>query len=276
MAQNPFDQSYDWFNQAGQTAQSAVSPQSRDRAAARLRASMDLARDRRLRGVADEDASRGRGTSGLASKRQDNVWGEYYNSLSQGMGTLENDYANQSLNASNAMSNAGQGISSAATNQANAKNTAMGNFLQGGNVFADPYGGAAQNFWGQAGIDISGLRFFDNPGTTNPISVNGGTNVNVGTGGTNNPGGGTTIGGAGLDSNAPIDAQGEAIVKNYRMGSPVVMSKTFIESPLGNYIYNRLIALTGNRVRIAEPSQYPGNAPFMEDTWGSTNLTRDL
>ena len=271
---NPFDQSYNWFNQAGQTAANAISPESRDRAAARLRASLDVAKRRDMETVGNQEAARGSMNSGRLDKRRGSVYDSYYQSLSKGLGENENNFLTQSLNASNAMQGAGSGMAGAAAAQGGVRNSAIQNFIQGGNVFADPYGDAAKNFWGQAGLDISGLNFFGAPGTTNPIGVPGGggtTNVNVGTGsapGGGVTGGGPTLGDGGLNSSAPIEAQAESILSSYRLGTPVVMSEDFVSSPLGNYVYNRLIALTGGKVRIVPGTQYKSNSPFQEDYSG--------
>lgn len=183
-AYKPFQTGMDYLNQAAQTTQNAVSPESRDRAAARVRAGLDRQRVAGEREVMDQEAARGTANSGRADAGKARNTGNYYSALGQGLGEVESNWTAQSLQAGSQMGNLGQTAMTGAVAKQNADTNTANQYLQGGNVFSDPTGTAAQNFWGNLGLDVQGMSFFNPTGTTNSVAgPGGGTTVNTGTGG---------------------------------------------------------------------------------------------
>ena len=206
------------FSTASDIARNAISPESRDRAAARLRAATDQARLSNEAEIGGQMARRGVNTSGLAESRQMQNRAQAQAAFAQGLGTMEDQWARQDLEAAGVIGQQAQGLGNLATNQVqtnlqgqqirntNAKNVAdtrlqgLLTYLTQGNVIQDPT--RLAGIFGDLGIDTSGLQFYA-PGTQPPGTPG------TGTGGTTTylPGpGGSTIGtgGGGGTGAAPL------------------------------------------------------------------------
>lgn len=244
---NPFELGTNYLTQGADMAASAVSPESRNRAGARLRADLDVQRNRMIGATDDASASTGGLNAGRASLNRSRVNDSYFNSLSQGLGTMENQYAQNSIQAAGVQNQAGTGLANIANQQSGIKQNALNTYIQGGNALANPTGQGAQDAFGSLGLDVSGLGFFGPPGTTNPINTGSGTTVTNNIGGTT---GATTPGSVNLPPNATPDDAVNSIFSTIDLSRPIVMAIERVQTPIGQALYKKLAEELGIPVQL--------------------------
>lgn len=108
----PFYDAYGSFRSASDTIRGAASPESLDRAAARLRSRLDTRQRAAQQETTDQYASRGLAASGANDRAQRQLFSDSQSAYAEGLGSLENEFLNRQLQAGQALGDVGQGYGS--------------------------------------------------------------------------------------------------------------------------------------------------------------------
>lgn len=112
----PFQQSYNYLDQAASSAM--PSPESRDRAYARVRSRLSGERNTRDQELGDQYAGRGQTNSGGYDQAKERSYGQYLSNYGSGMSELEDNYEKQRMEGAKTLQGVGTAYGNVANDQA--------------------------------------------------------------------------------------------------------------------------------------------------------------